>query len=61
MCRLISCMQVTQVNLSPHKENIGSEHICCAFSDKKCSKRYELKQKGFLTPYIGTPGAIPLS
>lgn len=27
------------------KENIGSEHICCAFSDKKCSESYELKKK----------------
>jgi len=27
------------------KENIGSEHICCAFSDKKCSEGYELKKK----------------
>ena len=40
------------------KENIDSEHICCAFSEKKCSKGYELKKKGFLPPYIGTPGAI---
>lgn len=27
------------------KENIGSEHICCAFSDKKCSEGYELKKQ----------------
>jgi GNAT superfamily N-acetyltransferase len=27
------------------KENIDSEHICCAFSDKKCSESYELKKK----------------
>ncbi len=26
------------------KENIDSEHICCAFSDKKCSESYELKK-----------------
>jgi len=26
-------------------ENIGSEHICCAFSDKKCSESYELKKQ----------------
>ena len=25
-------MQITQFNLSPYKENIGSEHICCTFS-----------------------------
>ncbi len=27
------------------KENIGKEHICCAFSDKKCSDGYELKKR----------------
>lgn len=27
------------------KENINKEHICCAFSDKKCSEGYELKKK----------------
>ncbi len=27
------------------KENIDSEHICCAFSDKKCSESYELKKQ----------------
>jgi len=27
------------------KENIGSEHICCAFSDKKCSESYALKKQ----------------
>ncbi len=26
------------------KENIGKEHICCAFSDKKCKESYELKK-----------------
>ncbi len=26
------------------KENIGKEHICCAFSDKKCAKSYEAKK-----------------
>ena len=30
------------------KENIGSEHICCAISDKKCKESYEAK-KGWLT------------
>ena len=24
------------------KENIEKEHICCAFSDKKCKDSYEL-------------------
>jgi len=27
------------------KDNINSEHICCAFSDKKCSESYELKKQ----------------
>ena len=27
------------------KENINKEHICCAFSDKKCSEGYELKKR----------------
>lgn len=26
------------------KENIDKEHICCAFSDKKCSEGYEIKK-----------------
>jgi predicted GNAT family acetyltransferase len=26
------------------KENIDAEHICCAFSDKKCSESYEMKK-----------------
>ena len=26
-------------------ENIGREHICCAFSDKKCAEGYELKKE----------------
>lgn len=26
------------------KENIEKEHICCAFSDKKCSEGYEMKK-----------------
>ena len=26
------------------KENIEKEHICCAFSDKKCKDSYELKK-----------------
>ena len=28
-----------------NKENIDKEHICCAFSDKKCSEGYELKKQ----------------
>lgn len=28
-----------------NKENIGTEHICCAFSDKKCKDSYELKKE----------------
>jgi predicted GNAT family acetyltransferase len=27
-----------------NKENIEKEHICCAFSDKKCQKSYEAKK-----------------
>lgn len=27
------------------KENIDKEHICCAFSDKKCSEGYEMKKE----------------
>jgi len=27
------------------KDNIGAEHICCAFSDRKCSESYELKKQ----------------
>ena len=27
------------------KENIGKEHICCGFSDKKCKNSYELKKE----------------
>ena len=28
-----------------NKENVDKEHICCAFSDKKCSEGYELKKQ----------------
>lgn len=31
--------------ISLTKETIDSEHICCAFSDKKCSESYELKKQ----------------
>jgi len=34
---------MTYFNLT--KENINSEHICCAFSDKKCHESYESKKK----------------
>jgi hypothetical protein len=27
------------------KTNIENEHICCAFSDKKCNEGYELKKE----------------
>ncbi len=27
------------------KDNIAKEHICCAFSDKKCRESYDLKKK----------------
>ena len=26
-------------------ENIGSEHICCAISDKKCADSYQAKKE----------------
>ena len=35
-------MDVKYLNLSA--ENISTEHICCAFSDKKCQAGYELKK-----------------
>ncbi len=28
-----------------NKENIAQEHICCAFSDKKCAESYNLKKE----------------
>ncbi len=28
-----------------NKDNIGKEHICCGFSDKKCKDSYELKKE----------------
>lgn len=34
---------MTYISLT--KQNIDSEHICCAFSDKKCSESYELKKQ----------------
>ncbi|MCG8640039.1 MAG: GNAT family N-acetyltransferase [Desulfobacterales bacterium] len=45
---------MTYIQLTP--ENIESEHICCAFSDKKCRQSYELKKqwlkKEFKTGYV---------
>ena len=35
-------MDTEFINLT--KENIDKEHICCAFSDKKCKKGYEAKK-----------------
>ncbi len=39
-----------------NKGNIDKEHICCAFSDKKCAEGYELKKdwlkKGFDRGYV---------
>ncbi len=34
---------MTYITLTP--ETIGSEHICCAFSDKKCAEGYALKKQ----------------
>lgn len=36
-------MEATFITLN--EENIGKEHICCAFSDKKCKDSYELKKE----------------
>jgi GNAT superfamily N-acetyltransferase len=36
-------MDTKFINLT--KENIGKEHICCAFSDKKCTESYGLKKE----------------
>ncbi len=36
-------METNYVTLT--KENIDNEHICCAFSDKKCKDSYELKKE----------------
>ena len=32
-------METNYITLT--KENIANEHICCAFSDKKCKGSYE--------------------
>lgn len=36
-------METNYITLT--KENIGTEHICCAFSDKKCKESYEQKKE----------------
>lgn len=33
------------------RENIENEHICCAFSDKKCAESYELKKDWLKTEF----------
>lgn len=33
------------------KENISDEHICCAFSDKKCAEGYEAKKEWLRTEF----------
>ncbi len=33
------------------KDNIKNEHICCAFSDKKCTESYELKKQWLKTEF----------
>lgn len=33
------------------QENIADEHICCAFSDKKCEEGYELKKDWLRTQF----------
>ena len=42
-----------------NNENIDKEHICCAFSDKKCSEGYELKK--LLLPSFPSSGMGNLS
>jgi GNAT superfamily N-acetyltransferase len=37
---------MTYITLTP--DSIGSEHICCAFSDKKCAEGYALKKEWLL-------------
>ncbi len=33
------------------KENIDKEHICCAFSDKKCTEGYNMKKEWLKTQF----------
>ena len=50
-------METNYITLT--KENIANEHICCAFSDKKCKDSYELKKewlkKEFDNGYVFRP------
>lgn len=34
-----------------NKTNISSEHICCAFSDKKCADGYEAKKQWLVSQF----------
>lgn len=43
MLQTESFMEMKYITLT--KENIDTEHICCGFSDKKCSKGYEMKKE----------------
>ena len=36
-------METNYITLT--KENIANEHICCAFSDKKCKDSYETQKR----------------
>ena len=36
-----------------NSQNIQDEHICCAFSDKKCSEGYELKKEWLKGQFAG--------
>jgi hypothetical protein len=36
--------EVMEKIITLNKSHIDSEHICCAFSDKKCRESYELKK-----------------
>ena len=49
-------METNYITLT--KENIADEHICCAFSDKKCKDSYELKKVVFLTTGIAAISGI---
>lgn len=37
--------------ISLTKDNIGKEHICCAFSDKKCVQSYQLKKEWLIKEF----------
>ncbi|MCP4309692.1 MAG: GNAT family N-acetyltransferase [Bacteroidetes bacterium] len=40
---------MTYINIT--EENIDSEHICCAFSDKKCTESYALKKQWLMKEF----------